>query len=51
MMEQVFSNFIEQASTIQKGVFLMIAGVCIVFIVQLIFIVIVKIWTTAGKRG
>jgi len=50
-MEQIFNKFIEQASTFQKGVFLMIAGVCIVFVVQLIFIAIVKIWTTAGKRS
>jgi len=49
-MEQIFSNFVKQASTFEKGVFLMVAGVCIVFIVQLVFIAIVKIWTAAGKR-
>jgi len=49
-MEQIFSNFVRQASTFEKGVFLMVAGVCTVFIVQLVFIAIVKIWTAAGKR-
>ena len=49
-MEQIFNNFVKQASTFEKGVFLMIAGVCFVFIVQLLFIAVVKIWIAAGKR-
>ena len=43
-MEQVFNNFIQTASIFQKCLFLMIAGVLFVFLVQVVFYLIVKIW-------
>jgi Na+-transporting methylmalonyl-CoA/oxaloacetate decarboxylase gamma subunit len=43
-MEQILYSFIENSSTLQKAVFLMIAGVLFVFAVQTIFYTIVKIW-------
>jgi len=43
-MEHFLSNFIVNASVFQKGVFLMIAGIGFVFIVQLLFYLIVKLW-------
>jgi len=47
-MEQIFNNFINNANNIQKGVFLMIAGLLFVFAVQLIFYLTVKLWF--GKK-
>ena len=38
-----FSN-LQNASNMQQGLFLMIAGIGFVFIVQLIFYSIVKLW-------
>ena len=43
-MEQIFSNFIANATVFQKGVFLMITGVLFVFAVQLVFYLTVKLW-------
>jgi Na+-transporting methylmalonyl-CoA/oxaloacetate decarboxylase gamma subunit len=43
-MEQALANFIQTASTFQKGVFLMVAGVAFVFTVQFVFYLIVKVW-------
>ena len=43
-MEQVFNNFVQTASVFEKGVFLMIAGVSIVFVVQAVFYLTVKLW-------
>ncbi|MCL2320291.1 MAG: hypothetical protein FWC45_09415 [Treponema sp.] len=43
-MEQLFNNFVKSASIFEKGVFLMIAGVCFVFVVQLVFYLVVKVW-------
>ena len=43
-MEQSLYNFIAGATTIEKGLFLMVTGVCFVFAVQLIFYAIVKVW-------
>jgi Na+-transporting methylmalonyl-CoA/oxaloacetate decarboxylase gamma subunit len=43
-MEQALYSFVESASTLQKAVFLMIAGVLFVFAVQTVFYVIVKVW-------
>jgi len=48
-MEQVFNNFVQSATTVQKGVFLMIAGVCFVFLVQVVFYLTVKLWP--GKKS
>ena len=43
-MEQIFYNFVNTATTMQKGVFLMFAGILFVFSVQVIFFMIVKLW-------
>jgi len=43
-MDQLLFDFVRSATTVQKGVFLMIAGVSFVFIVQFVFFLIVKIW-------
>ena len=44
-MEQLFMNFLGNASNVQKGFFLMCAGVGFVFSVQFIFYLVVKLWT------
>jgi Na+-transporting methylmalonyl-CoA/oxaloacetate decarboxylase gamma subunit len=43
-MDQLIGEFVKNASTIEKGVFLMIAGVVFVFVVQVVFYMVVKIW-------
>ena len=43
-MEQILSDFIRSASTIEKAFFLMAAGLLFVFGVQLLFFLIVKLW-------
>ena len=43
-MNQLLLDFVQNASIVQKGVFLMIAGVSFVFIVQTVFYLIVKVW-------
>jgi len=50
-MDQLLYDFVRNATTVQKGVFLMIAGVCFVFIVQFVFFITVKIWMSKGKKG
>jgi Na+-transporting methylmalonyl-CoA/oxaloacetate decarboxylase gamma subunit len=44
MMDQLIYDFVRDATTIQKGVFLMVAGISFVFLVQVIFFAVVKIW-------
>jgi Na+-transporting methylmalonyl-CoA/oxaloacetate decarboxylase gamma subunit len=48
-MEQILDYFIKSDSNIEKGVFLMIAGVLFVFAVQTVFYVTVKIWARKKK--
>jgi hypothetical protein len=48
-MEQALNNFIQTASTGQKGVFLMIVGVLFVFAVQTVFYLTVKLWLRSSK--
>ena len=48
-MEQIFVNFINNASVFEKGVFLMVAGLLFVFAVQLIFYLTVKLWTVKKR--
>jgi Na+-transporting methylmalonyl-CoA/oxaloacetate decarboxylase gamma subunit len=48
-MEQALYDFIQTATTFQKGVFLMIVGVLFVFAVQTVFYVTVKIWARKKK--
>ena len=43
-MDELLYEFVRNATTVQKGVFLMIAGVCFVFVVQLVFYMVVKLW-------
>jgi len=43
-MEQALYDFVKNSTTVEKGVFLMVAGVCFVFVVQWIFYMVVKIW-------
>jgi len=45
-MDQMLNDFVRTATLVQKGVFLMIAGTSFVFMVQFIFFMIVKIWTS-----
>jgi len=49
-MDQAISNFVATATTIQKGVFLMCVGISFVFLVQVIFYIMVKIWPKKVKE-
>ena len=46
-MEQAFNDFLMNATTMGKGVFLMVCGICFVFSVQVVFYLIVKLWPRA----
>ncbi|MCL2270773.1 MAG: hypothetical protein FWC24_07450 [Treponema sp.] len=50
-MDQLLNNFVQNATIVQKGVFLMIAGVSFVFLVQTVFYLIVKIWPRPKNTG
>jgi Na+-transporting methylmalonyl-CoA/oxaloacetate decarboxylase gamma subunit len=43
-MDQLIGEFVTNASTIEKGIFLMVTGIVFVFIVQVVFYMVVKIW-------
>ncbi|MDR1324424.1 MAG: hypothetical protein LBK00_00120 [Treponema sp.] len=43
-MDQFISQFIQNSSTLQKGLFLMVCGVIFVFAVQVVFYLAVKLW-------
>jgi len=47
-MEQMLNNFIKTASTMEKGLFVMVVGLLFVFFVQVVFYVVIKIWP--GKK-
>ena len=49
-MNQALYDFVRNATLIEKGVFLMVAGVCFVFAVQTIFYLTVKIWMRTGQK-
>jgi hypothetical protein len=49
-MDKALGNFIQNAGTVQKAVFLMIAGILFVFAVQLVFYLLAKLWPR-GKQG
>jgi hypothetical protein len=49
-MDQLLQNFIHSATTVQKAVFLMVAGILFVFAVQVVFYLIAKLWPR-GKEG
>jgi len=49
-MDQLLFEFVKTASLVEKGVFLMIAGVLFVFTVQFVFFLIVKIWPRNKKK-
>ena len=50
-MAQLFLDFIQNATVFQKGAFLMAAGVCFVFSVQLVFYLLVKLWPKGTKES
>jgi len=50
-MDQALYEFVRTATTIEKGVFLMVTGVCFVFAVQTIFYLTVKIWMGRKKAS
>jgi len=50
-MENIFVNFVNNATVFQKGVFLMVAGVTFVFIVQVVFYLTVKLWQLKKKNN
>ena len=50
-MEHAFYEFIRTATTIEKGVFLMVVGVSFVFAVQVVFYLTVKIWPQPKSDG
>jgi hypothetical protein len=43
-MEQLLQYFLQNASTLQKAVFLMVCGIFFVFAVQAVFYLTVKLW-------
>ncbi|MDR3335807.1 MAG: hypothetical protein LBT16_01255 [Treponema sp.] len=49
-MDQLFENFIQSSSTIQKAVFLMITGILFVFLVQIVFYLIAKLWPRGKEK-
>jgi len=49
-MEQLFNQFVSNATVFQKGFFMMAAGVLFVFAVQMFFYLTVKIWISVKKR-
>jgi len=51
MMDQAIMNFVATATTIQKGVFLMCTGIGFVFLIQIIFYAMVKIWPKAKPEA
>ena len=50
-MDDFIYNFVKTATTMQKGVFLMIAGMCFVFAVQVIFYIVTKIWIKIAPKS
>ena len=50
-MDQALNDFVRNATTVEKGVFLLVAGVCFVFAVQFIFFLTVKIWMRRKKAN
>jgi Na+-transporting methylmalonyl-CoA/oxaloacetate decarboxylase gamma subunit len=49
-MSQLLQNFIQTASTLQKAVFLMVSGILFVFLVQVVFYLIAKLWPRGKKE-
>ena len=49
-MQNIFMNFINNATVFQKGVFLMVAGIAFVFAVQVVFYLTVKLWQIKKKQ-
>jgi len=47
-MDQALYDFVRNATIVEKGIFLLVVGVCFVFAVQFIFFLTVKIWM--GKK-
>ncbi|MDR2617690.1 MAG: hypothetical protein LBC62_02360 [Treponema sp.] len=49
-MDRLLQNLVQNASTLEKGVFLMVFGILFVFIVQTIFYLAVKLWPRKKTR-
>jgi hypothetical protein len=49
-MNDLFQTFIQTASTVEKGFFLMAAGLLFVFAVQVIFYLTIKLWPKGKKE-
>jgi hypothetical protein len=43
-MEAALRDFVQGASTVEKGLFLMVSGILFVFAVQVVFYLTVKLW-------
>jgi Na+-transporting methylmalonyl-CoA/oxaloacetate decarboxylase gamma subunit len=50
-IDQVLKDFIQSSSVIGKAVFLMVAGILFVFIVQVVFYLIAKLWPRNKSGG
>jgi hypothetical protein len=50
-MEQFLRTFIQNASTVEKGCFLLVCGVLFVFAVQVVFYLTVKLWPRGKKKA
>jgi hypothetical protein len=44
LMDKFLQQFIQNSSTLQKGIFLLVCGVLFVFAVQVVFYLVVKLW-------
>jgi len=49
-MDNFIYDFVANASTMQKGVFLMVVGMSFVFSVQVIFFAFTKIWLKVASK-
>ncbi|MCL2479069.1 MAG: hypothetical protein FWF22_06180 [Treponema sp.] len=50
-MGPIFNEFIQNASNIQKGLFVMVAGLLFVFAVQIVFFLVIKLWPRGKKEN
>jgi Na+-transporting methylmalonyl-CoA/oxaloacetate decarboxylase gamma subunit len=48
-VDQLLQNFIQTGSTIQKAAFLMVSGILFVFLVQVVFYLVAKLWPRGKK--
>jgi Na+-transporting methylmalonyl-CoA/oxaloacetate decarboxylase gamma subunit len=48
-MDAFIENITRNATTVQKGLFLLVAGVIFVFVVQTVFYLVVRLWPKGSK--